>query len=99
MTASRVAESPTHKPQEPRKIPDAKQAERLQRKLAAAEERIVTLEKEQKEVEAQIAAAYEGGKSDGATPLLARATEIQRSIEEGFAELEKLSTELGQLQQ
>jgi len=98
MTTSRVAESPTHKSQEPRKIPDAKQAERLQRKVSATEERIVTLEKEQKEVETQIAAAYQGGKADGAKSLLTRAAELQRGIEEGFAELERLSQELSSLQ-
>ncbi|NDC37077.1 MAG: ATP-binding cassette domain-containing protein [Proteobacteria bacterium] len=94
MSESRVVADERSQSHEPRKIPDAKLAERLRRKITAAEESVVKREQEHKEIEAQIAAAYQRGEPKVAAELLPRAEALKRSIEEGFAEFERLTAEL-----
>lgn len=94
MSESRIRSEEKPKAVEPRKIPDAKLVERLQRKISAAEELIVKLEEEQKEIESKLAKAYQSGESASASLLLARADELRKMVEEGFSELERLGNEL-----
>ncbi len=70
----------------------------LERKISRAEERIVTLEKQQQEAERALELATNNQDMDAINDLAVRLGEMSQAIEETFEELERLSKERGSSQ-
>jgi ATP-binding cassette subfamily F protein 3 len=97
MSSSRVVSTDERKPALEKKVPDAKLAERLQKKIAAAEELIINSEKEVTAIDLSIADAYQQKSEVTAQQLLVRKEQLTKVIEEGYLTLERLSDEMRQL--
>lgn len=97
MSSSRVVSAEEPKSALAKKVPDAKLAERLQKKISAAEEIIINSEKEMSAVDLSIADAYQQKSESTAQQLLARKEKLRKVIEEGYLTLERLSDEMRQL--
>ena len=97
MSSSRVVSTDERKSGLEKKVPDAKLAERLQKKIAAAEELIINSEKEVTAIDLSIADAYQQKSEVTAQQLLVRKEQLAKVIEEGYLTLERLSDEMRQL--